>query len=96
MTTIDRRPLLDIDGVAAYLGTSVRHVRRLVSERRIPHHKVGGLLRFDPTAIDRWLAENERVPHPRRHTPPVRSISRRRPAQAEPSDPSPHQLRLDS
>lgn len=30
------RPLMDINALAAYLGVSVRHVRRLVAERRIP------------------------------------------------------------
>jgi excisionase family DNA binding protein len=62
--------LLDITTVADRLGTSVRHVRRLVFERRIPHTKVGGLVRFDPTAVDDWLDERRRGPesHPRRTT----------------------------
>ena len=51
-------PLLDIDGVATALGTTVRHVRRLVFERRIPYIKVGALLRFDPAAIGSWLEEH--------------------------------------
>ena len=51
----DRRPLVDIDTVAAYLGVSVRHVRRLVDERRIPFIKWGHLLRFDLDEIDEWL-----------------------------------------
>ena len=51
----DVEPLLDVDGVAARLNISVRHVRRLVAERRIPHLKVGNLLRFDPQEIDEWL-----------------------------------------
>ena len=49
-------PMLDIDEVAWRLGTSVRHIRRLVLERRIPFHKIGGKLRFDPVAIDDWVA----------------------------------------
>ena len=46
----NRRPLLDIAGVADYLGVPVRHIRRLVAERRIPHDApmdrqvVGGLV----------------------------------------------------
>jgi excisionase family DNA binding protein len=94
MTATDRRPSLDVAGIAHYLGTSVRHVRRLVAERRIPHHKVGGLVRFDPNSIDRWLAENERTPPARCLTPSVRSNPRRRPAQAVPSDSPPHQMRF--
>jgi excisionase family DNA binding protein len=52
------RPLFDVTGLAEYLGISVRHVRRLVAERRVPFHKIGHLLRFDPDAIDAWLAEH--------------------------------------
>ena len=48
-------PMMDIDEVAWRLGTSVRHIRRLVLERRIPFHKIGGKLRFDPAVIDEWV-----------------------------------------
>lgn len=54
------RPPLDVEGAAAYLGTTVRHVRRLVGERRIPYAKLGGKLRFLPPDLDRWL-EAQRV-----------------------------------
>lgn len=47
--------LLDVDGVAAHLNISVRHVRRLVFERRIPYLKVGNLLRFDPDEVAVWV-----------------------------------------
>jgi excisionase family DNA binding protein len=49
--------LLDIEAVAEHLGVSVRHVRRLVFERRIPYLKWGHLLRFDPVAVAEWLEE---------------------------------------
>ena len=47
--------LLDIDDLADLLNISVRHVRRLVAERRVPYLKVGHLVRFEPAAIDSWL-----------------------------------------
>ncbi len=47
--------LLDIHGIARCLGTSERHVRRLVAERRIPYLKVGGFVRFDEAEIKGWL-----------------------------------------
>ena len=47
-----RQPLLDIEGVAAHLGVTVRHVRRLVAERRIPFIKWGQRLHFDRAAVD--------------------------------------------
>ncbi len=47
--------LVDIEAVAQHLGVSVRHVRRLVFERRIPFIKWGHLLRFDPNEIAVWV-----------------------------------------
>ena len=90
--------LLDVDGVAQYLGTTPRHIRRLISERRIPHHKVGAFVRFRISTIDRWLDENERAgrtPPPPSRTTPVRSTPRRRSAQTAPPPPLPGQLSLE-
>ena len=50
-----RQQLMTIAEVAELLNVGVRHVRRLVAERRIPYVKWGGLLRFDPDDIDKWL-----------------------------------------
>ncbi len=47
--------LITIDELAARLGTSTRHIRRLVTERRIPYIKVGRLVRFDPADIAAWI-----------------------------------------
>jgi excisionase family DNA binding protein len=47
--------LVDIETLATSLGVSVRHVRRLVQERRIPFIKWGHLLRFDPTDVRDWV-----------------------------------------
>lgn len=54
MSSTDTR-LLNISEVADRLGVEVRHVRRLVHERRIPYLKWGHLLRFDPTEIEAWI-----------------------------------------
>lgn len=52
----DRLPVLvDTETVAGALGVSVRHVRRLVTERRIPFVKVGYFVRFDPAAVSAWV-----------------------------------------
>ncbi|QYG91168.1 helix-turn-helix domain-containing protein [Iamia sp. SCSIO 61187] len=50
--------LLNITQVADHLGVNVRHVRRLVYERRIPFIKWGHLIRFDPADVQRWMKEN--------------------------------------
>jgi excisionase family DNA binding protein len=47
--------LLTIEQLAQRLGITVRHVRRLVAEKRVPYYKVGRLVRFDPAEITAWL-----------------------------------------
>jgi excisionase family DNA binding protein len=55
-STLDRVPeLMNIDQLAQRLGITVRHVRRLVAERRVPYLKVGKLVRFDSAEIAAWL-----------------------------------------
>jgi excisionase family DNA binding protein len=54
--------LLDIQGLAEHLGVNVRHIRRLVAERRIPFIKWGHLIRFDPSEVAAWL-QAARVPN---------------------------------
>ena len=55
---VERLPrLLDVAGVAEVLGVTVRHVRRLVADRRIPYLKWGHYVRFDPDDIQHWLEE---------------------------------------
>ena len=49
--------LVDIPTVAGQLGVGVRHVRRLVTERRIPYVKWGHLIRFDVVEIQLWLVD---------------------------------------
>jgi len=56
---------LDIDGLADWLNITVRHVRRLVAENRIPNHKIGGLVRLRRSEIHDWLASNRRGPSAR-------------------------------
>jgi excisionase family DNA binding protein len=50
--------LLTIDQVAQRLGVTVRHIRRLVAERRIPYVKWGHLLRFDLNAVSRFIDDH--------------------------------------
>jgi len=49
---------LAIPELAAWLHITERHVRRLVAERRIPFHKIGGRVRFVPSEITAWLDDN--------------------------------------
>jgi len=54
--------LLDYQELSSWLNDSVRHLRRLVNERRIPYVKVGHFVRFDPEQIRLWLETNGRAP----------------------------------
>lgn len=53
---------LDVRGTADYLGTTERHIRRLVSEGRIPYAKLGpgrsARLRFDVDRLAQWVDEH--------------------------------------
>jgi excisionase family DNA binding protein len=64
MTTAHTKPqlpeLLDIAAVARHLGVNVRHVRRLIAERRIPFIKWGHLIRFDAAEIVDWIERSRR------------------------------------
>lgn len=71
MASTDTLPqLLTIDQLAEQLGITVRHVRRLIAERRVPYVKVGRLVRFDPAEIADWLDHHRSVqrPDPHRHS----------------------------
>ena len=72
--------LLDINAVADVLGVQVRHVRRLVAERRIPYLKWGHLLRFDPDDLEQWLdaARVSALPSSVSQTGPIVSSARGR------------------
>lgn len=54
------RQLQSIESISERLGVSVRHVRRLVNERRIPFIKWGHLLRFDLDEVEQWIDHNRR------------------------------------
>jgi excisionase family DNA binding protein len=64
MTNTDAVPqLLTIDQLAERLGVSIRHIRWLIAERRVPYLKVGRFVRFDPAEIAAWLDDAR---HPQR------------------------------
>jgi len=64
MTATEPLPhLLTIEELADHLGVTVRHVRRLIAEKRVPYVKWRRFIRFDPDEIGRWLDDAR---HPQR------------------------------
>jgi excisionase family DNA binding protein len=54
--------LMDPEAAAKVLGIKTITVYKWVTERKIPFLKVGGALRFRPSALDAWLKEREHLP----------------------------------
>ncbi len=50
--------LWTVDDLARRLGVTVRYVRRLIAERRVPFIKCGHYIRFDPDQIEQWIQQN--------------------------------------
>lgn len=46
---------LTVDEAAEYMNTSVRFVRRLIAERRIPFHKIGRHVRLKVQDVDAFI-----------------------------------------
>ncbi|GHO72852.1 hypothetical protein KSD_06230 [Ktedonobacter sp. SOSP1-85] len=55
------QPYLTANQVAVKLGFSRSQIYAMVTERSIPHYKIGGAIRFKPEEIDEWLVQS-RVP----------------------------------
>lgn len=72
------RRMLTTEEAAAYLGTSVRHLRRLVSDHELSRFKVGGRNRFADVDLDAWLdrrrIEGSRLAPKRRRMSRVKDI----------------------
>jgi len=52
-----RTTALTVSDVAALLNISERQVYKLASDGRIPSFKIGGSVRFDPSAFAQWLRQ---------------------------------------
>ena len=51
---------MNVDDLASYLGVSRNTVYWWIAKRRIPHNKVGKLVRFDREKVAAWLQRNSR------------------------------------
>ena len=48
-------PLVDVSGAAAFMGTSDRHVRSLISKREITVTRIGNKVRFRISDLNTYL-----------------------------------------
>ena len=63
--------LLNVQEASQYIGVAKDTLYTMVSHRRVPFVKVGGLLKFDQTLPDGWLKQHTVMPMPEkpgRHT----------------------------
>jgi hypothetical protein len=60
-----RGRLVSFNDVADERGVDVRHVRRLVDEKRIPYIRWGHLPRFGPAEIATWIDRHRNHPSAR-------------------------------
>jgi excisionase family DNA binding protein len=75
--------LLTMEEVAERLNTTPRHVRRLVSARRIAYRKLGRYVRFHPADVDEYIAANRvAVGGTVARTPPMSAAHARRQGRA--------------
>ena len=55
---------LGVKEIAQYLGLRESFVYVLIESGRIPHYRVGRLVRFKKEDIDRWMEEHRQEPDP--------------------------------
>jgi excisionase family DNA binding protein len=58
------RPLLTIQQASQITGVSIPTLYKWVSQRKIPHIKMGRLVKFDPIKLDEWIKEQSVMPMP--------------------------------
>ena len=49
------REFMTIDELSIYIGLSKRAIYQRAANHTIPSQKIGGLLRFEKSEIDKWL-----------------------------------------
>lgn len=59
-----RGEVMNVGGVAEYLGLAPSTIYDKVRDLEIPHSRIGTLIRFRKKDIDHWLGENTVRPYP--------------------------------
>ena len=53
------REIMSIPKAAQYLDQSEHTLRKWVKERKVPHSKINGTLKFRKSRLDAWVKRNE-------------------------------------
>jgi excisionase family DNA binding protein len=61
---VTRERYLSPDQAAEYLNVSVAFIRRMATERRIRHYRLGRFIRFDPVDLDAFAEIREPLTGP--------------------------------
>jgi len=61
-TQVRQRPMLTPQEAAERLNVTLRFIRRLCHERRVPYTKVGKFVRFDPDELEAWILAKRVMP----------------------------------
>jgi excisionase family DNA binding protein len=56
-------PLIDAKAASELLGVPHTWLLAQARERRIPHHRLGHYVRFNPTDLGEWLRETRSMPN---------------------------------
>ncbi|MGA2322126.1 MAG: helix-turn-helix domain-containing protein [Solirubrobacteraceae bacterium] len=56
-------PLIDAKAASQLLGVPHTWLLAQARERRIPHHRLGHYVRFNPEDLQEWLKETRSMPH---------------------------------
>ncbi len=63
-------PLIDAKAAGQLLGVPHTWLLAQARERRIPHHRLGHYVRFNPEDLQYWLKETRSMPYESRLRPP--------------------------
>lgn len=67
-------PLIDAKAASQLLGVPYTWLLAQAREQRIPHHRLGHYVRFNPQDLQQWLKETRSMPHDGRFQAPRRRL----------------------
>ena len=63
-----QRRLISIQETSDYTGIPVSTLYKWVGQRKIPHVKMGRLVKFEPAKLDEWIKQQSVMPMPEKRS----------------------------